>query len=109
MTVPQKRTLLEETELLITELVRDARRRRKVVDGEQVRYVTVDILDRVRAAQAALTFLQRKGEIAPPEKEETEFERQQREFHAGAGAGAADSPRKGDAAGPARVNGHALD
>lgn len=105
MTAKKQRTLLDETELLITELVRDARRRRRVMDGDQVRYVTADILDRVRAAQAALTFLQRKGEISPPEKEETEFERQQREFH----AGAADSPRKGDAAGPARVNGHALD
>jgi hypothetical protein len=86
MIAPLKRKdlLLAETELLITGLVRDARLGTKVtadVDGAKVttREPTT-ILDRVRAADAALRFIQIKNKL-DPEHQESEFERLRDEFH----------------------------
>jgi hypothetical protein len=95
-----KRTLLEETALLIASMVRDARRRRKVGVDETTgkpRYVAADISDKAKAAAAALAFMGAKEKL-DPEKEESQFERDLAQFH---GQG------KGDAAGGKAANGTA--
>jgi antitoxin (DNA-binding transcriptional repressor) of toxin-antitoxin stability system len=62
--------LLGETERLIRGIVRDANRGRRVeveVDGKVVaRRVPFDTLDRTRAAEAALKFLQIKAKLPEP-------------------------------------------
>jgi hypothetical protein len=78
-------TLIEDTERLVHQIVRDATRRR-IIDNK---YVPQDFLDRCRAADAALKFLamQRKHF---PEEEISEFERGLHAYH-DQGEGDADS------------------
>lgn len=87
------RDLMEETEKLVTKLVRNTRAGRVIKDTDAEgkttrRRVPYDIIDQVRAAESALKFLQVKNKL-DPEKEETEFDEQLKRFH-GQGSGGAD-------------------
>ena len=70
--------LMDETELLIIDLVKDAKKERVLEDGSTQK---LDILDRVRAADAALRFMAMKDKIGPKEEEESAFERSLKELH----------------------------
>lgn len=89
-----KRTLEEETERLVTKMVRAAQRRRKVATADgKTRYEEPGILDQVRAAQTSLAYLIAKNNKLPKEEQENEFARQLREFHGeGKGDGAPATP-----------------
>lgn len=80
---PGDRSLLEETERLITCLVRQAGKKVAVreKDGEKVktRYVMPLILDQARAADAALKFLAMKNKMPEPPTL-SDFERGQMEL-----------------------------
>ena len=86
--------LMTEAEKLITKMVRNVRSGRVVKTtnketGEVTsRRVPYDIIDQVRAADAALKLLQVKNKLEP-EAEENEFDKQLRDFH-GARSGDAD-------------------
>ena len=98
----RKTTLMDATESLIHNLVRDARKPRQLgmtADGAP-NMVMPDLADQVKVATAALNFLQVKHRIAP-EEEPSEFERELAAFHNGAPEG--DGP-----AGPQAHNGSAV-
>lgn len=85
MTLPPAKkpelTLLESTEKLIKKLVRQAGRASHTTDREgKRRTIQPDILDQVRAADAALKFLQMKHKIDPEEKD-GEFQRAVAAYH----------------------------
>ncbi len=72
MTKPTDRSLMEELEPLVRDTVRDMRRKRRMpdhkgLDGEIVKgkLVAPDVLDRVRAIEAALKFLHAKEKLDP--------------------------------------------
>ncbi|HEX9158789.1 MAG TPA: hypothetical protein VF835_01070 [Rhizomicrobium sp.] len=89
--VPQKpKTLLEDTEILVQKMVRNARRSRVVIgtdkEGNPTRkFLPPDSGDMARAVKAALDFVAVKNKIDPPDEGESEFERLQREYHNGQG------------------------
>jgi hypothetical protein len=83
-------SLMDETELLIIDLVKDAKKERVLEDGSTQK---LDILDRVRAADAALRFMAMKDKIGPKEEEESAFERSLKDLH-----GEPDNERGGSAA-----------
>lgn len=105
MTIPpakvQPLDLMEQTERLITKLVRNARSGRTIRNEDgTTRRVQYDILDQARAADAALKFLTVKNKL-DPEVEETEFDREQRKYHERSGKTASretDEPADGGAA-----------
>ena len=76
--------LLVETKRLICGIVREANRGRKVeieVDGKRTtRRVPFDTLDRVRAADAALKFLQLSAKL-PEQTGPSEYELALKEMH----------------------------
>lgn len=87
------RDLLDETEKLVTKIVRNTRAGRVIRDTDpegkpRTRRVPYDIIDQVRAAESALKFLQVKNKL-DPEKEETEFDEQLKRFHGQGGSDAA--------------------
>ena len=89
------KTLLDETELLIKGIVRDARRGEVITvagpDGTtHTERRPAEVLDRVRAADAALRFMVIKNKLKP-EETESEFDRLQNEFHSEGEGGDAES------------------
>jgi len=98
----RKTTLLDATESLIHNLVRDARKPRQIgllPDGSP-NMVMPDLSDQTKVATAALNFLQVKHKIAP-EETESEFERELAAFHDGAA-------KSESAPGPQAANGAAV-
>lgn len=93
MTRPKNATpsLMDETERLLRGVVKDARLGRKTLDAAtgKTRRVPLDILDRVRALDGALKFLQVKNKLEP-EADENEFDKSLRDYH-GQGGGNTDS------------------
>ena len=96
-------TLLDETELLVRNLVKDARGKKTIIgeDGKE-RQIPFDILDKTRAADVALRFLTVKHKIDPEKPEASEYERDVAEFHGLNAAAESDAAPDEDAA---RVNG----
>ena len=82
----RKLSLIEDTERLVHDVVRDARKRRKGPDGKPVAH---DFLDRCRAVESALKFLQVKERVSP-EETESEFERNLKSYHGEGSGDAAD-------------------
>ena len=84
------RDLLKVTESLVYDIVRDARKKRTIVnDSGQTEQIPIDIVDRVKAADIALKFMQVKEKIDPQETQ-SEFERALTEYHTGSGNSASD-------------------
>jgi hypothetical protein len=99
-------SLMDETELLIIDIVKDAKKPRVLEDGSEQ---MPDTLDRVRAADAALRFMALKHKIAPEEDTtESAFERQLKEFHGEPDneRGGSASSAKGGRAGPSGAATH---
>ena len=94
-----KRTLEQETELLVKKIVRAASRKRQITGADgTVRFVDPDISEQVKAAQLAKDWLvakaQKLNDGDDDKENESEFDRALRDFHGTA---------EGDA--PARPNG----
>jgi hypothetical protein len=81
---PPKRPLLDDLQILVHSVVRDARRRRKLPDGT---VVVPEILDRVRAAEIGMKFLERQQGLTPPDGT-SEFEQSLAAYHGARGRGA---------------------
>jgi hypothetical protein len=101
---PKKPNLMDETELLVIDIVKSAKEKRVDADGTEI---PPDTLDRVRAADVALRFMSIKAKIAPPEETESDFEKQLKDLHGVAddeGEGSSNEAKRG--AGRPRVTAH---
>jgi ABC-type transporter MlaC component len=81
MTKAKSRNLMDEAEHQLARLLRDVNRKKTFIDGKgEKKVIEPDVAERVQALRATFVFLGMKHKIAP-EAEESEFERQIKEYH----------------------------